>query len=547
MITGSRGVMSALGMWRRYWIVAAAGLVWAGEAVAQDGPTPVDRETRAERTDYRETSSYDDVMAFVEAMARASSTIHLTGFGYSYEGRSLPLVVVGEVGGPGPDAVRHSGKVRVYVQGNIHAGEVCGKEALQILLRQVAQGRHAAWLDSVVLLIAPIYNADGNERVRLTNRPRQHGPVGGMGQRPNAQGLDLNRDHMKLESPEARSLARLFRDYDPDVALDLHTTNGTRRAYHLLYAPPLHPNTSPDIVQLLRDDWLPAVTEAVKAKHGWDYYYYGNLPWPGSQAERGWYTYDPRPRYNTNYVGLRNRIGILSEAYAYATFEERVLGTVWFVEEVVDYVYRRASAVRRAVRQADRHSVVGEALALRAAHERSRDSVEILLGEVIEERHPYTGRVMYRRTDAVYPERLPQFQTFRPTETERAPASYVVPPQLTAVLHLLDDHGITWNRLDEAVVRSVERFVIDSSTTAEREYQGHHQRTLYGRYETARVELSAGTAVVPVAQPLGRLAFALLEPRSDDGVLNWNVLDQALEGAVFYPILRLPLRGFGGP
>ncbi len=539
--------MSALRVWRGGWIVAGLAVIWAGRAVAQDGATPADRETRAERTDYRETSSYDDVMAFVEGVARESSAIHLTSFGYSFEGRPLPLVVVGEVDGPGPVAVRRSGKVRVYVQGNIHAGEVCGKEAMQMLLRQVAQGEHAAWLDSVVLLVAPIYNADGNERVRLTNRPRQHGPVGGMGQRPNAQGLDLNRDHMKLESPEARSLAGLLRDYDPDVALDLHTTNGTRRAYHLLYAPPLHPNTPPEVLRLLRDEWLPAVTEAVKAKHGWDYYYYGNLPWPGSQAERGWYTYDPRPRYNTNYVGLRNRIGILSEAYAYATFEERVLGTLWFVEEVVDYAYRHASAVRHAVTQADRHSVVGQSLALRSTHARARDSVEILLGEVFEERHPYTGQVMYRRADTVQPERLPQFQTFRPTETERAPAAYVVPPDLTAVLHLLDAHGVTWTRLDEAVTRTVERFVVDSSVVAEREYQGHHQRSLYGRYETVRVELPAGAAVVPVAQPLGRLAFALLEPRSDDGVLNWNVLDEALEGATFYPILRLQPQGLGGP
>ena len=195
----------------------------------------------------------------------------------------------------------------------------------------------------------------------------------------------------------------------------------------------------------------------------------------------------------------------------------------------------------------DRATVVGQSLALRATHERSRDSVEILLGEVIEERHPYTGRVMYRRADVVRPERLPQFQTFRPTETERAPGAYVVPPELTAVLHLLDDHGVTWSRLDDAVTRSVERFVIDSNSVAEREYQGHHQRTLYGRYETVAMELAAGTAIVPVGQPLGRLAFALLEPRSDDGALNWNVLDDVLEGAAFYPILRLQPEALGGP
>jgi hypothetical protein len=245
-------------------------------------------------------------------------------------------------------------------------------------------------------------------------------------------------------------------------------------------------------------------------------------------------------------VGLRNRVGILSEAYAYATFEERVLATLWFVEEVVDYAYRHASAIREIVDRADGRSVVGQTLTLRSTYERSRDSVEILLGEVIEERHPYTGEVMYRQADTVVPERLPLFQAFRPTESERAPEAYAVPPGLAAVPHLLDDHGVAWSRLAEPVTRRVERFVIDSTTVAQREFQRHHERTLHGRYETVQLELPAGTAIVPVAQPLGRLAFVLLEPRSNDGVLAWNLLDEALEGAATYPILRLPPQGHGG-
>jgi hypothetical protein len=501
-------------------------VAWAQARAAAD---PGGLATRAERTDYRETSTYDDVMAFVERVADASPLIHLTSFGYSFEARPLPLVVVGDIPDPSAEAVRASGKTVVFVQANIHAGEVCGKESVQMLLRDLADGEHAEWLDSLVLLFAPIYNADGNERVSLTNRPRQHGPVGGMGQRANAQGLDLNRDHMKLESPEAHSLVALMQHYDPHVLMDLHTTNGTRRAYHLLYAPPLHPNTDPAIIGLLREDWLPAVTGAVKEKHDWDFYYYGNLPWPGSRAERGWYTYDPRPRYSTNYHGMRNRFGILSEAYSYATFEERVQGTLWFVEEVLDFAYRNASAIRAATSQADRREITGQTLALRATYERSAP-VEILLGEVVEERNPYTGRVMLRRADVAHPELLTQFQMFVATETAIAPAKYFVPGDLSDVLNLLDDHGIEWYRLERAETRSVERF--------QREYQGHKQRSLYGRYEEVEVTLPIGTAVVSVAQPLGRLAFLLIEPRSDDGLVTWNVLDQALEESDAYPILR---------
>lgn len=516
----------------------AIGLTTAARAADAQDAGRVTVLTRAERTQYRETSSYHDVLAFLRQVANASPIVHLTTFGYTMEGRALPLAIVTN-GDTSASAIAASGKLRVFVQADIHAGEVCGKEAMQILLRDVADGRHRDWLDSVILLIAPIYNADGNERVELTNRPRQHGPVGGMGRRPNAQGLDLNRDHMKLDSPEALSLVGLMRRYDPHVLLDLHTTDGSRVAYYLEYAEPLHPDTDRDIIELLRGSLLPEVTKTIKAEHGWDYYYYGNLPFRGS-VERGWYTYDYRPRYNTNYVGLRNRIGILSEAYAYDTFEDRVRATRWFVEEVIDWAYRHATRVRQTVVGADARSIVGRDLALRATLQRSADSATILLGEVEQERNPYSGAVMLRRTDAAHPERMPEFVTFRAEETEPAPSAYIVPGDLDVVRVKLDQHGIRYDRAERDERRTVERFVIDSTQTAEREYQGHRERVVFGRYERADVVVPAGAILVPMDQPLARLAFQLLEPRAADGLVDWSVLDRTLEGAPVYPILRVP-------
>lgn len=479
-------------------------------------------------------------MAFVRAADAASSRIHLTSFGYTFEGRSLPLVVVGRVPNASPEAIRASGKVRVFIQANIHAGEVEGKEAMQLLLRDLANGRHAAWLDSLVLLIAPIYNADGNERVRLTNRPLQYGPIGGMGQRPNAQNLDLNRDHIKLESPEARSLVSLFNRYDPHVAIDLHTTNGTVHAYHLTYAPPLHPNTHPAILGLLRDEWLPAVTRAIKQRTGWDFYYYGNLPGagaPSDSVERAWYSFDHRPRFNNNYVGLRNRIAILSEAYSYATFEDRIQATLRFVEEILDYARAHTSRIRDVVARAESSGVTGTDLALRAELAPSADSVDILLGEVSEERHPYAGQRMLLRRDVRRPERMREFLTFRATESARVPAAYYVPSDLAAVVRLLESHGARIQRLEQPASRAVERFVIDSSTQATNEFQGHRERTVFGRWVAETVTLPAGTLVVPMNQPLARLIFTLLEPRSDDGIVDWNLVDDAVVKRG-YPVLR---------
>ena len=493
--------------------------------------------TRAEETNYEETSRYNDVIAFVEAVDEAAAQIHSTTFGYTFEGRAMPLIVVGNVPDASAESVLASGKTRIFIQANIHAGEVCGKEAMLMLLRDMAGGAHASWLDSLVLLIAPIYNADGNERVKLTNRPRQHGPVAGMGQRPNAQGFDLNRDHMKLDSPEARSLVRLFTMYDPHVVIDLHTTNGTRHGYHITYAPPLHPSTDTRIDAFLREAWLPAAGQYLADVEGWASTYYGNAM-GRDEGMRAWRTFDHRPRFNNNYAGLRNRFAILSEAYSYATFEERVIATLRFVEGAVSFAAENAGRIQSIVEAVDAMPLAGTPLAVKAMPQQTGE-IEILMGAVDEVRNPYSGALMLQRKDEVRSETMQDYGTFAPAETETVPEAYYVPASEKGVLDKLYDHGVITGRLTSTITIDVEEFTIDSTTVATRAFQQHQQRTLYGKYQKVNRTIPAGLYhVVRTSQPLGRLAFFLLEPRSDDGLLNWNVLDQSVENASVYPILR---------
>ena len=525
-------------------LLAAGVICSVGTAIAVARQTPSSDlsalRTTPEKTDYRETSRYADVMAFLEAIDKASPDVHLTTFGVTNEKRALPLAVVGAADAS-PEAVRRTGKLRVYIQGNIHGGEVEGKESAQILLRELAEGRHDDWLKTMVLLVAPIYNADGNERFALNNRGPQHGPLGGQGQRANAQDLDLNRDHIKLDSPEGRAVVKLMNDYDPHVSMDLHTTNGSRHAYFLTYAPPLNPATDESITRLLRLEWLPRVTATIRAKHGWDSYYYGNLPGTtrdaGSATERSWRSFDHRPRFNNNYIGLRNRFAVLSEAYAYLSFRDRILATSRFVDENLNYVRDNASTIRRIVEQADGKNLVGSRQPLRAELERAPELVEILLGEVEPEKHPVDGHVMHLRKDVKIAEKRAEYGTFKATETERVPAAYFVPPQLTAVVDRLRAHGVRSTAVKSATNVAIEEFRIDSSQTA-RPFQGHNERTLTGAWVGAERQIPAGTLQVEMAQPLARLAFYLLEPRSDDGLTTWNFLDDALRDAKAYPIVR---------
>lgn len=519
--------------------IALLAAVLGAAPLAAQTRRPVLPLTRPERTEYRETSRYDDVVQFIGALPR-SPRIHVTTMGYTGEGRGIPLVVVGNVRDGRAETVRASNKVRIYIQANIHAGEVEGKEATLMLLRDLAAGRHARWLDSVVLLIAPIYNADGNERISTSSRPLQFGPVGGQGTRANAAGLDLNRDQMKLESSEARSQVLLLRQYDPHVAMDLHTTDGSVHGYLLTYAEPLHPATDTAIVNLLRRDWLPFVTQKIKQTDDWDLFYYGNFPGNDGErqgGERGWSSFEPRPRFTNNYWGIRGRIGILSEAYSYASFEERIRATLRFVEECVDYAYAHAGRVRSIVEAADARRVMGESLAVRTQLHRGPD-VPIVRGAVADTVNPYTGQRMLRRLDQRRVEMMPDLTTFEGTEFARAPRSYYVPASLRAVVERLAAHGITTSRLDQPLVAQLERFRIDSTWTAAREFQGHRERQVRGAWEPAQDTLPAGTVVVSMDQPLGRLIFLLLEPRSDDGLLDWNLMEEAVTGARWYPVKR---------
>ena len=516
---------------------------------------PVERAwplTRAERSGFLETSSYGDVLAFIEALP-SGGALRQVFFGRTVEGRLLPLVLAGAAG-PTASEARSDGRTRVLVMANIHAGEVEGKEVVQMLLREIAQARHHAWTDSLVLLFVPIYNADGNERVSTDNRSEQHGPFAGVGTRENAQGLDLNRDHTKLDSPEARALVELLDAYDPHVVVDLHTTNGTRHAYHLTYATTLHPATDGAIPAMLRERWLPDVTRAMR-DDGWLAWYYGNLPireW-GMTGERGWYTFDYRPRFNTHYAGLRNRFGILSEAYSYASFEDRIGATHSFVTRVLDWAAAHATEIRSVTSAADSADLRGRRLPLRARIASSGDTI-ILIGAAEERINPVSGLPYLARVDSVSPERMPHYDRFEPIEWEVVPDRYVIPSGLTSVIELLRAHGVVvaaqLPRPDSAtgLVRSedhgMEYFRIDSVRVAERPFQGHREREVFGEWCPSVNGYAPGDVVVRMEQPLARLVFQLLEPRSPDGIADWGVLADAelRDERSRYPIRRVLAR-----
>jgi hypothetical protein len=519
--------------------------------------------SRAERTGYTETSTYTDVMEFIAELQRKNAAVKLEYFATTPQGRKLPLVVLSKPSVTSPLDAAASGKPVVFVMANIHAGEVEGKEAMLHLMRDVSIGNLGGLLDKMVLLVAPIYNADGNDKIDINHRTEQNGPTGGVGTRENSAGLDLNRDFMKMESPEARGLiGNIFNRWDPQVVIDLHTTDGSYHGYALTYSPPLNPNTDGRIISLLRDKLLPDVTKTMAEEYRYKTYYYGNFVDP-KNAEReqasadtsrplAWATFDHRPRFGNNYAGLRNRIAILSEAYSYLDFRARVDVTGKFVLSILQYIGRHPLDITSAVRDSDRlTSETGrthgneEGFGITFERKPSERPREILVGSVTTSIDPRTNKPRLQATGEARPVSMIEYGEFRAVKRIERPAAYILKPGLNPIADMLMAHGVSVEVSKEETTLAVERYQVNAITHAARQFQGHKETKLDVTLGSASEVFPAGSFLVTMRQPKSALIFYLLEPESDDGLAAWNFLDSELERGAnstapnVYPVYRL--------
>ncbi len=504
-------------------------------AVAGSGTeTNVGPRTRAERTNYLETSHYADVIAFLDSL-QGRPELAFGSIGTTNEGRGIPYVVASRPRVSTPDEARQLNRPILYIQGNIHAGEVEGKEALLALLRDLTSSTKPNVLDSVVLIAVPIYNADGNEKFasQEVNRGSQNGPVM-VGVRQNAQDLDLNRDYIKAEAPETRASLAMFNRWDPDVFVDLHTTDGSYHGYALTYAPPLNPASQ--LAVYARDTIMPVLRQRMQSRHNFATFDYGDFI-SDDTLSKGWVTFDSRPRFGTNYYGLRGKVSILSEAFSHDPFETRVKSTYAFVREILSFAAEHGSQLRRKSFPPSQVSIRSEMITapdsigvVAEVMERTGDSARTQAGVP-------KGR---RRTGRFITVRMPVYERFKPTLTVTPPFFYLIPPADTQIVRVLSEHGITVSRNDRESPGRVDVFRIDSALTSPRPFQGHREMRLAGRWESETRRIPAGWYIVYTGQPLGLLAVYLLEPQSDDGLVTWNYFDRDLKAGGTYPVLRLP-------
>ncbi len=510
-------------------------LTLSAPSPAVDVPTPVpipsDHYTKAELSSFRSTPSYDETLAFVRRLERTSPFLKLDFFGKSAEGRSLPVVIVSKEKRCSSQEAWKTRKPVVLILNGIHSGEIDGKDACLMILRDIALGNRPEVLGAVTLLVVPIYNVDGHERVSRFNRPNQDGPVDGMGFRTTTQGLDLNRDFMKADAPETRALLSLVESWKPDLFVDDHVTDGSDFQATLTLAWGAEVSTPRPVLEWMRH----VVPLALARVEEGGYKTAPYVEWvdrnnPPSGIDIG----PSAPRYSTGYFPLRQIPSILVETHSIKPYHQRVLANELFLVSLLELTGRKAGellAARDASRSQERTASPGAPFVLDAETDFSRpEPIDFPGYEFRKEISPVTGKEVLRYAPSKpVTMNVPVFAHARPTVTVQRPAAYIVPAGWPAIEERLTAHGVRFTKLPRALSIEVGTYRASEPKLAATPYQGHVRVKAKIERRTEKRTIPVGSLYVRLDTELAGVVMHLLEPEGPDSLFQWGELSTVLE------------------
>jgi murein tripeptide amidase MpaA len=496
---------------------------WNGASRALMVPATDPWVTPSERDQLRTTPRYDETVAYLKRLVAAAPQLRMISLGKSDEGRDVWMVIASKERAFTPEGLRKSGKPTLLAQGGIHAGEIEGKDAGLMLLRDMTvRGTKRELLEGANFLFVPIFNVDGHERFSRFTRINQRGPEEG-GWRTNARNLNLNRDYMKADTAEMRAMIRTIDAWNPDLYIDLHVTDGADYQYDVTYGWNGGAGFSPAISRWLDSSLRPAVDNGLRQM--------GHIPGPlifTDDPLSGVAAGQSDPRLSTGYGDARHLATILVENHSLKPYDQRVLGMYVLLEHTLRLIARDASGLRAAMQTERTRHAKTVPLAWRVPPDAVPEQIEVLGIESRKTLSPISGGVRTEWLGKPVTLRAPLVHATEVTASVTRPAAYWVPPQWRDVIELIELHGIRYERI--AAPREVEvtmyRFAEPSFATPQ--FEGHVRVTAPATTEKRRERFPAGTLRIPTDQDLGTLAVLLLEPFSPDSLFQWGFFHSIL-------------------
>jgi len=500
---------------------------WSGKSEALVVPPDDPWITPAERTQLTASPDYDETMAWLRKLVSAAPELEMVSIGRSLEGRDIWMVIASTDGAFTDRAMRDTGKPLLLAHAGIHSGEIDGKDAGLMLLRDMTvAAQRKSLLEGANFLFIPILNVDGHERRSMYNRINQRGPRE-MGWRTNARNQNLNRDFTKLDTPEVQALIRVFRQWQPDLYLDLHVTDGVDYQYDITFGGNGRNGWSPAIGSWIEDVYRPAVNHAL-LEHGHEP---GGLIFAVNNMDMqdGFMTWSADPRYSNGYGDAIHLPAVLVENHSLKPYRRRVLGTYILLAESLELLGREKASLGQA-RAADQRR---RPQTMPLTFERNEDKVPQLVPfrAIGSERYQgmVSGTQVVRWTGRPLTIDIPEILVNKPVVTVETPDAYIVPPAWADVVERIRLHGIEVERLKEPLTTVAEVYRLPGAHIAQpsawtpNPFEGH-TRIDPGEPDRQLVDTTfpRGSYRISTDQPLGELLVLMLEPQAPDSFLQWG-------------------------
>lgn len=492
--------------------------------------------TKFETSDFLSTSGYDETINYFKKLEQASPFAKLKTFGISSQGRNLYYFVVSkEMNFEATDLVK-SEKPLILINNGIHAGEIEGKDACMLLLREILITKEKEQLiDFANIIVIPIFNVDGHERISKYNRINQNGPEE-MGWRTTAQNYNLNRDFVKADSPEMQAFLKLFSTYLPDFFIDTHTTDGADYQYTITYEISKGPNVYTGTAKLVKDEILPFILNKVESTGYLIAPYVGFL---GDDPESGLTDWVASPRLSNGYAIIQNRIGLLIETHMMKPYEQRVFSTKEMITAVLEYANINPHKILNISQEADNKTIeqyFQNKNFFPIQFQRTNEYENFLYKGIKfhKDSSLISGTIKTTYTGEKYEIEIPHFNKFKIVDSVLAPFGYIIPKEWEFIADRLRLHGVEIDLLSEDKEMTMTKYKFKNVKFNTSPYEGRTPVTV--NYDTLKVieKIPKGSLIVKCNQRTLRVILTALEPKSTDSFLRWGFMNQIFEKKEYF-------------
>ncbi|MEJ8801556.1 M14 family metallopeptidase [Pontibacter sp. H249] len=492
---------------------------------AQGNP---DLKTPYEKGNGNQTATYEEAIDWYRTLDKVYDEVKMVPYGYTDSGRLLHLVVVSTDKGFDPASIRQKNKRVLLIQNGIHPGEPEGIDATMLLVRDYLQDKKKRkQLDNVVLAIIPVYNIGGSLNRNSHTRTNQNGPEE-YGFRGNARNLDLNRDYIKTDSRNAELFHLIFRDWDPDVFMDNHTSNGADYQHVMTLIATQHNKLNPTLAGYLKQKMLPTLYEGMQ-KDKFPMVPYMNTI--GETPEKGITGFMETPRYATGYTALYNTIGFVPETHMLKPFNQRVQATYKLMENMIETVHRDADEIGKLRAKAKQETLTQQNFHLNWQLDTTKVEQIPFLGYAAQYKPSEVSGLerLYYDQKAPYNTKLNYYNEFKPTASVQKPVAYIIPFAWREVIDHLKTDKVEMKQLKRDTTLQVEAYYITDYKTGQRAYEGHYLHSdVKVEKRTMQRQFLQGDYVIYLNQPTNRFLVETLEPQAVDSYFAWNFFDSIL-------------------